>query len=181
MPHIPTTILVFVGLAGSGVSTAVTYCSQKGIPKVDVNALIDTAFKSENYCISPEVRDQFRDEHRTYLIQKAIEQITRLSQSGQHTVVLDGLYSWTELKVLKKHFPGEVTTIALFSPLSLRHRRLAERTKEPLTQSKVDARDRFEIECLEKGGPIATAKHIIYNDAGEDALFDAIDTIVTAT
>jgi dephospho-CoA kinase len=83
--------------------------------------------------------------------------------------VLDGLYSWTEYKILMAEFPA-MKVIAVYTTRSLRYERLARRPVRPLTPAEAVARDIAEIENLEKGGPIALADYTIFNDGPEEEL-----------
>lgn len=97
-----------------------------------------------------------------------IEQIEHLAAAGQHRIVADGLYTWTEYKTLKKAFPGELIVVAIVAPKHLRHRRLSQRPVRPLLEQEASQRDWAEIEHLEKGGPIAIADHYIINDGNTE-------------
>ena len=91
---------------------------------------------------------------------------------------MDGLYTWTEYRILKREFPGEMIVIAVVAPKKLRHRRLAIRPERPFTQEEADKRDWAEIENLEKGGPIAIADHYVMNDSDLENLHKQIDVIL---
>jgi dephospho-CoA kinase len=112
---------------------------------------------------------QFREEIREkegkdFVVKRIIQETRELIAAGQHRVVLDGLYTWTEYKALKHEFPGEMTVIAVVAPKHLRYRRMENRPERPMTSREVDTRDWAEIENMEKGGPIAIADYFIHND-----------------
>lgn len=170
-----TKIIAFVGLAGSGKSTAVEYFTEKGFPKVYFGGVILEAMKEADIAISADnekvFREQFRTEHgKDAVVNKIVEQIQNLINAGQKTIIADGLYTWTEYKVLKKAFPGELTLVAIVAPRHLRYHRLSQRPVRPLTSTEAYERDIAEIENLEKGGPIAIADHYVINDASKEAL-----------
>lgn len=130
--------------------------------------------------VNPENEKKYREDMRekhgnTYFMEKCIEEMHKLIAAGQHKIVLDGLYTWSEYKLLKHEFPGELIVIALVTPKRLRYRRLADRPVRPLQQHEVDARDWAEIENIEKGGPIAIADHYIINDGDLEKLHTQID------
>jgi dephospho-CoA kinase len=108
-------------------------------------------------------------------------QIHDLINSGQHRIIVDGLYSWTEYKALKHEFSGELTVVAVVAPKRVRHRRLTSRPVRPLSQFEADQRDWSDIGNLEKGGPIAIADHFIINDEDTDKLYAQIDLILKET
>ena len=183
MTHSKTKIIAFVGMPGSGKSTAVDYLTEKGYPKVYFGGVIYDAMRKAGIEITPESQTKFREEIREregndFVVNRIIKQINGLIDAGQHHIVADGLYSWTEYKILKRAFPGELSVIAVLAPRRLRHHRLANRSDRPFTAEEAKTRDWAEIEHLEKGGPIAMADHFIINE-GDVASYDAvIDTIL---
>lgn len=161
-------ILAFVGLAGSGKSTAVEHFTQKGYPKVYFGGVILNAMKEAGIEINAENEKQFREELREkhgkdVVVNRIIEEIRALADSGQHRIIADGLYTWTEYKIMKSAFPGELVLAAIVAPRHLRYHRLSQREIRPLTATEAYDRDQSEIENLEKGGPIAIADHYIIN------------------
>ena len=94
---------------------------------------------------------------------RAIQEAKNLIAAGQKRIVLDGVYSWTEYKILRKEWPTEMTVVAITVPKALRRKRLAERPDRPFDAQAAAERDRSEIENLEKGGPIAIADYYVDN------------------
>lgn len=175
-------IIAFVGLAGSGKSTAVDYLTEKGIPKVYFGGIILEEVKKRGLELTQEneqpIREELREkEGKDFVVKRIIKQIHDLIAAGQHHIVADGLYTWTEYKAMKHEFPGELSVVAVVAPRHIRHHRLANRPVRPLTEAEADQRDWAEIENLEKGGPIAIADHYIINDSGFDTLHKDIQTI----
>ncbi len=86
-------------------------------------------------------------------------------------VVVDGLYSWSEYKIMKEKYDKAMYVVAVFAPPELRYARLTNRSAEndeslrfrSFTEKEAKARDYAEIENLEKGGPIAMADFTIVN------------------
>ena len=101
--------------------------------------------------------------------------------AGQHRLLFDGLYSWTEYKFLKHEFPGELIVAAIVAPKHLRHRRLATRPERPFTAEQANQRDWSEIEDIEKGGPIAIADYYLINDSDITALYAKINSLLSTT
>ena len=170
-------ILAFVGLTGSGKSTAVENFTQKGFPKVYFGGVILDAMKEAGIEHTEENERKFREEYREKygkdaIAKKIVEQIHHLAAAGQHRIIADGIYTWTEYKILKSEFPGELLVVATVAPRHTRYHRLSQRPVRPLTSSEAYARDTAEIEHLEKGGPIAIADHYVYNN-GSVEQFDA--------
>lgn len=176
-------IIAFVGLTGSGKSVAADYITDKGYPKVYFGGVIYNAMNEAGIEITPESQQKFREEIRAtegqdFVVKRIISQIHNLIDAGQHRIIADGLYSWTEYKAMKSEFPGELEVVAIVAPKRLRHRRLAERKERPFTQAEADQRDWSEIENIEKGGPIAIADHYIINDGDLDNFHKQIDTVL---
>ncbi len=168
-------ILAFVGLAGSGKSTAVEYFREKGFPRVYFGGVVLQAMEDASIDRTPENEEKFRVEFRQkngqdFVANKIIEQIEHLESAGQHRIIADGIYSWTEFNVLKQAFPGELILVAIVSPRHLRYHRLTERTVRPFTATQAHNRDISEIEDLQKGGPIAIADHYVINDGSVEEL-----------
>jgi dephospho-CoA kinase len=181
--HEHVKIIAFVGLAGSGKSTAVDYITAKGYPKVYFGGVIYDAMREANIEITPESTEVFREDIRKkegtdFVVKRIITQIHTLIESGQHRIIADGLYTWSEYKILKHEFPGELTVVAVVAPRALRHRRLADRPERPFTAAEADQRDWAEIEKLEKGGPIAIADHFVMNGKDLDSLQQQVDEVL---
>jgi len=175
-------ILAFVGLAGSGKSTAVDHFTKKGYPKVYFGGVILDAMKEAGIEINPENEKKFREELREkhgkdVVVNRIIEQIRGLADSGQHHVIADGLYTWTEYKIMKSAFPGELTLVAIVAPRHLRYHRLSQREIRPLTSTEAYERDQSEIENLEKGGPIAISDHYVVNDGDMETFESALEQL----
>lgn len=173
-------IVAFVGLAGAGKSSAVEHVAEKGFPKVYFGGVIYQAMREAGIEITPESQQAFREEIRAkegkdFVAKRVIKQINDLIASGQRRILLDGLYTWTEYRMLKHEFPGELAVIAIVAPKRLRHRRLAVRPERPFTAKEANERDWSEIENLEKGGPIAIADHYIINDGDLEKLHIDVD------
>ncbi|MDN5275263.1 MAG: hypothetical protein JWP06_1164 [Candidatus Saccharibacteria bacterium] len=177
-------IVALVGLTGSGKSTAVDYLTEKGYPKVYFGGIFYEAMKEAgltpgDWAVETPFRAAIREkEGNDFVVKRANKQIRDLISAGQHRIIADGLYSWTEYKVMKHEFPGELTLIAIVTPRRIRQHRLAARPDRPLTSAEVDQRDWNEIETIEKGGPIAIADHFITNDGDEAQLQKQLDAIL---
>jgi dephospho-CoA kinase len=174
-------IVAFVGLAGVGKSSVVEYLTSKGYPKVYFGGVVLDALTAAGLDHTKDnekkIREEMRErEGKDCIALRIIDQINQLVTAGQHRIVADGLYSWTEYKTLKKAFPGELSVIAVIAPKHLRHHRLMNRPVRPLNHNEADERDWAEIENIEKGGPIAIADHYIMNDGSLEDLHHSIDT-----
>lgn len=176
-------ILAVVGLTGSGKSTAVDYLTEKGYPKVYFGGVILNAMKEAGIEHTPDNEKKFREEYREKygkdaVAKKIVEEIHHLASAGQHRIVADGIYTWTEYKVMKHAFPGELILLATVAPRRLRYHRLGQRPVRPLTTTEAYARDEAEIENLEKGGPIAIADHYVMNNGDVETFYKDLDDII---
>ena len=173
-------IIALVGLAGSGKSSAVEYLTEKGFPKIYFGGVIYKAMDEARIEKTWDNQQQFREEIRRregkdFVIKRVIKNIHDLINAGQNKIVLDGLYTWSEYKLLKHEFPGQVVVIAIVTPKYLRYQRMTKRIERPMQPHEVDQRDWSEIENLEKGGPIAIADYFIINDGSLEQLHQKID------
>lgn len=180
-----TKIIALVGLTGSGKSEAVNYLTSLGYPKVYFGGIVLDAMTEAGLEHTQENEKPFREELRRregkdFVVKRIIEQIHGLVNAGQHRIVADGLYTWTEYKALKHEFPGELTVVAIVTPKHIRHHRLTMRPIRPLTTEEATQRDWAEIENLEKGGPIAIADYYVDNSGDRDALHQSLDDVLRA-
>ncbi|MGB2787648.1 MAG: AAA family ATPase [Candidatus Saccharimonadaceae bacterium] len=183
MTHPDIKIVAFVGLPGSGKSEAVEYLTTKGYPKVYFGGVVLDAMAEAGIERTEENEQPFREglrqtEGKDFIVNRIVQQINNLIDAGQHRIVADGIYSWTEYKVMRHAFPGELTVIALTVPKHIRHHRLSIRPNRPLTADVATERDWSEIENIEKGGPIAIADFFIDNSGDRDELHQNIDNVL---
>ena len=178
-------IIAVVGMSGSGKSVVVDYLTEKGFPKVYFGGMIYKEMKRRGIEITSdgESEKQFREmiretEGKDWVVKQVIEGTINLINAGQKRIVLDGLYSWTEYKILKKEFPGQLTVLAVVVPKALRHFRVGKRPERSFNTKEIQERDRSEVENLEKGGPIAMADYYVLNDDSVAKLHNDVDVIL---
>lgn len=177
-------LLAIVGMAGAGKSVAIDYLTDRGIPKSYFGGMNLKEMEKRGIEITPEnekiFRKQIREEEgNDWVARQVINEVNDLIAAGQKRIVLDGLYSWTEYKALKKEFPGELTLIAVVSPRNIRYERLANRPVRPFDRQAARERDYHEIETIEKGGPIAIADYYILNNGSIDDLHTQLKAILS--
>lgn len=160
-------IIALVGMPGCGKSEASRVFTQKGFEcirfgQVVLNELIKRRLPvEEDY--ERQIREEFRERYGMAAIALLnIPKIEAALRQGKD-VLIDGLYSWEELLLLKKRFPG-LKLVAVFASPSTRYKRLAKRKERPLVKEEAMARDAAEIENLNKGGPIAMADFTVVNE-----------------
>ncbi len=178
-------IVAVVGMCGSGKSTAIEYLTERGIPKVYFGGIIYKAMeeagipRTEDGESEKKFREGIRQkEGKDFVVLRAIREAKKLIEAGQKHIVLDGLYSWTEYKILRKEWPTEMTVVAIVTPKALRRKRVAERPDRPFDAQAVAERDRAEIENLEKGGPIAIADYYIDNSGTVEEFQEAFGKLM---
>ena len=135
-------LIAIVGMCGSGKSTAVDYLTERNIPKVYFGGVVINAVKEAGLEVNETnekmIREKLReDEGKDAIVNRVVKDVKKLIEAGQKRIVLDGLYSWTEYKVLRKEFPDEMTVVAIVTPKALRRERLANRPVRPLTPAEV--------------------------------------------
>jgi dephospho-CoA kinase len=175
------TIIAVVGLCGSGKSVVCDYIQSKGYQKVYFGGIVIDEVKRRNLPVieqnEKEVREELRDRYgmaaMAILSRGKIEEYLHDGQK----VLIDGLYSMSEYKVLRETFPY-LTTIAVFTPKKLRYERLSRRETRPLTPEQAEERDYAEIDNIEKGGPIAIADYTLVNDGTIDELNSKVERVL---
>jgi len=178
-------VIAVVGMSGSGKSTLIEHLTEQGIPKIYFGGIIYKAMaeagieRSDDGESEKKFREEIREkEGKDFVVKRVIAEAEKLIEAGQKRIVLDGLYSWTEYKILRQKFPTEMTVVAIVMPKSLRRKRIAERPDRPFDAKAAAERDRSEIENLEKGGPIAIADYYLDNSGTVKELHENFDELL---
>ena len=178
-------ILAIVGMSGSGKSVVVDYLTELGYPKVYFGGMIYKEMEKRGIKRTEdgESEKKFREEIRKtegkdWVVRQVIEETKNLIAAGQKRVVLDGVYSWTEYRALKREFPINLSVLAVVVDKNLRYERVAKRPGRAFDAAAIRERDRSEIENLEKGGPIAIADYYVLNNGTIDEMKKNVDKIL---
>lgn len=178
-------ILFLVGMTGAGKSTCVEHLNAKGIPDVYFGGVIvdevKRRFGEDGVTEAREklVREELRAKDGMAAVAlRVIPKIDELLKTHKR-VVADGLYSWSEYKVLKEHYRDDALIVAITAPRHVRHQRLAHRPVRPLTSEQAAAREYAEIENIEKGGPIANADYTLSNSSDPAEMLQELDNLLT--
>ena len=176
------TLICIVGMAGSGKSVVSDELVKAGYRYIRFGQITHDIMKEKGLSINEEnekkIREGLRAEHGmgAYALLN-LPKIEKLLKQGK--VVADGLYSWTEYKILKEHFGEKMKVVAILAPPALRYQRLETRPLDatgksrPLSKDQAQKRDYAEIENIEKGGPMVMADYFIVNcGSKEDLLRD---------
>jgi dephospho-CoA kinase len=174
-------------MCGSGKSVACDVLKELNWIYVRFGQITMDKLKEAGEEITPENEQKMRENLRKEygMGAYAVLSLPRLEASiAQGNVVIDGLYSWSEYKILKERFDEQLQVIHIYASPRTRYRRLSQRDhttadKEhrmrKLTPEEARKRDYAEVEHIEKGGPIAMADYTIIN---EDSFSDLKEKIV---
>jgi dCMP deaminase len=185
-------IIAVVGMCGSGKSIVSDFLVKKGYKflrfgQITLDEVKRRGFSSnERYDVEKyekHIREGFRQKYGmaafAILNKKKIDELLK-----KGNVVIDGLYSWSEYKFLKKTYGEMLRVIAVIANPEKRYSRLDQREKidekmrfRPMTKEQAMSRDYAEIENIEKAGPIAMADIIIENNGNKDELVDKLRKI----
>ena len=123
--------------------------------------------KEKGLEVTPENEKMMREKLREDLGMGAFAKILlpKIKElSEKENVVLDGLYSWDEYKILDTEFGKQLVTIGIICDKKIRYNRLKIRDVRPLTKKEAISRDLSEIENIAKAPPIAYADYFIFNN-----------------
>lgn len=167
-------IICVVGMPGSGKSEASDELVRQGFAFLRFGQITLDKVKEQGLELTEaserKIREEIRKKHgmggfATLNIPK-VDELLKKSD-----VVVDGLYSWSEYKILQEKYGDKMHVLAVYSPPKTRYERLTDRSIEgdsaqrfrSFTKEEARARDYAEIENLEKGGPIVMADFTIVN------------------
>jgi len=167
-------ILCVVGMPGAGKSIVSDELKKRNFSYLRFGQIILDQVKKEGLEINEIneklIRERLRSEHG--MAAMALLNISKIDEIIKSSnIVIDGLYSWSEYKLLKEKYGDIIKIIAVYASPEIRYSRLENRLKNNDEEnrfrrySKEDTqkRDYAEIENVEKGGPIAMADYTIIN------------------
>jgi dephospho-CoA kinase len=108
----------------------------------------------------------------------SLSRIDNLLKSAD--VVVDGLYSWEEYKLLKSRYGDSFSVVAVWASPKTRYERLTKRPVRPLAVEEAINRDVAEIENSDKGGPIAMANFTIINESSLEDMRKETQRVISA-
>ncbi len=175
-------LVSIVGMAGSGKSEVAKVFEKHGFERVRFGDITDEEVRRRGLELNEEnerlVRQALRKEHGMAAYAKLnLPKIDALLKSSD--VVIDGLYSWEEYRLLRDKYGEDFHTVAVWAAPETRYQRLARRRVRPLTEAEAASRDIAEIENTNKGGPIAMADFTIANDASLQNLGKETEKVIS--
>ena len=178
-------IIAIVGMCGSGKSIASDLLEELGWTKIYFGGVTYDKMREEGLEITIESERIYREGLRKKYGMGAyavllMDKIKEAYATGN--TVLDGVYSWEELKILRNEFGDELKVIAVIADRHVRYERLGNRKERSYTRENAVARDIAEIENSAKAGPIAMADFYIENTTSSLAnyrkrLFEILEMI----
>lgn len=175
-------ILALVGMTGSGKTMCAEHLEKRGYFQFRFGSIVTGEVARRGWKVNPQneqiVRLEFRkNEGMDVMAKRALPKLQNALKSNQ-TIIIDGLYSFSEYKTLSNEFPDSMVIVAITAPRHLRYERLTTRPIRPLTVAEAQNRDWQEIETMEKGGPIAIADYTLVNDGTSDGLLAQLDALL---
>ncbi len=182
--------VALVGMAGAGKSIIADELVRRGYRFFRFGQITMDILKERNMEISEanerKIREEVREEHGmgAYAILN-IPKIDDFLTKGN--VVGDGLYSWSEYKILKERYGEQMYVMAVYAPPELRYKRLSNRERmtddkdarnRKITPEQAKSRDYAEIENIEKAGPIAMADFTLVNTGTVSELMDQFEEAI---
>ena len=182
-------VICIVGMAGAGKSIVADEFVKKGFSYLRFGQITLDKIKEEGLKVNDanerKIREDFRRKYGMGAF--AVLNIPKLDELIKKSdVVVDGLYSWSEYKILKEKYGNVLRVLAVYAPPELRYERLENRAIEKdekkrfrsFAQKDARARDYAEIENIEKGGPIAMADFTILNTETIEGLKEKVREIL---
>jgi dephospho-CoA kinase len=174
--------LALVGMPGAGKSLCAAHLQAQGFFQFRFGSIVVNEVARRGLPLNPEnertVREEFRQQDGMAAIALRALPILRAELAQRQSIIIDGLYSFSEYRLLKTEFGAGLVVVAVVTSRQLRYARLAQRTERPLTEAQAEARDISEIENIEKGGPIALADYTLLNDGDAESLLAALDALI---
>ena len=145
-------VIALVGMCGSGKSVCCEVFQKRGWEYVYFGGVtmkeLEKRGLERNEVNERSVREELRETYGpaafAILLQDEIKE--KLKKSN---VCLDGLYSWSELKVLREALGDSLTVVAIITERKKRYDRISKRVIGPLTHEQAQSRDIAEIEIID--------------------------------
>lgn len=174
--------LALVGMPGAGKTLCAHHLESRGFFQFRFGSIVVDEVLRRGQVINPEnervVREEFRAKEGMAAIARRALPHLKTALASHSSIIIDGLYSFSEYKILSPELGASMVVVAIVSNRALRYHRLTNRVDRPLTVQEAETRDYQEIERLEKGGPIAIADYTLLNNGEEADLLKSLDVLV---
>ena len=174
--------LALVGMPGAGKTLCAQHLEDLGYFQLRFGGVVENEVRNRGWDVNPEheriVREELRAEHGMAAMAKVSLPKLKSALEAHSHIIIDGLYSFSEYKVLHADLGVPMVVVAIVATRQLRYDRLASRPIRPLTHQEAERRDIQEIETLEKGGPIAIADYTFLNNDGSNDLLQQLDSLL---
>lgn len=174
--------LALVGMPGAGKSVCAEHLQAKGYFSLRFGGVVVNEVRRRGWDVNPQneriAREELRATHGMAAMAAISLPLLQQALQAHSHIVIDGLYSFSEYKLLKGKVGAPLVLVAIAASRQLRYQRLAARSDRPLTLSEARERDLLEIERLEKGGPIAMADYTLLNEGAPADLLRKLDALL---
>ena len=174
--------LILVGMPGSGKTLCARHLENRGYFQLRFGAVVENEVRRRGWELNPAneriVREELRGQHGMAAMARLSLPALQAALQQHQRIVIDGLYSFSEYKMLREELGAPLVLVAIVAARHLRYERLASRLIRPLTPAEAQQRDVQEIEKLEKGGPIAMADYSLLNDGPPEDLLERLDDLL---
>jgi len=174
--------LALVGMPGSGKSVCARWLERRGFFQFRFGKIVVDEVAARNLPLTPQneriVREELRAREGMAVMARRALPILNEALKVHPNIVIDGLYSWSEYRLLREELDAELIVVAVISHRAKRYSRLAARAERPLTAAEAEVRDFAEIEKLEKGGPIALADYMLINNRSQKTLLRKLKRLI---
>ena len=172
-------VVAIVGMCGAGKSVVSDELVKKGFGYVRFGQITLDEIKKKGLEVNEKneraVREGLRKKYgmAAFAILNIPKIDNQLKSEKNKGVIADGLYSWSEYKILKERYGNRLVVLAVYASPETRYERLIKRKIEKgdkdirfrkIARKDAISRDYSEIENIEKGGPIAMADYTIVNE-----------------
>ena len=174
-------VLALTGMPGAGKTEAARYLSQLGYPVLRLGTVTDQGLDALHLPHTEDNERRFRQNvrHQHGMAAYAIQIYPQLEKALiNHTfVILDGVRSWEEYLFLKRKI-RYLSSLAILSTASIRHRRLSHRNKRKLTLPQARKRDMEELTKLHACPTIVLSDFFIINDGKRTDFYKRLREVV---
>lgn len=175
------TILVLVGLPGSGKTTAAGFFKKHALPVIRMGEVTENLLKKEGKKISEKneygVRDDLRKKYGMDIYARLTLPLVCDAVQKNDIVVIEGMMSQSEKKYFETRF-SKIKIIYIESLKETRFKRLGKRHLRPLNTDEAEKREDYEINKLGKLELKEEADTVILNDTTLEEFYGKLEEIL---